>query len=423
MVAKIGRGSKMAGALSYNYLKVQEGNAHILATHKMVQSLDGYTSVAQLNRSFELYLVANKQTEKPVLHISLNPDPIDTVSDKDFRDIAKAYMDSMGYGEQPYVVFKHEDIDRAHIHIVTVCVDSYGKKIDDRFEKRRSMDACRALEKKFNLKPAIQKNEGKDVVFRPVDYRGNDIKSQIASVVRHLPKYYKFQTLGAYNALLSLFHITAQQVSGELQGKPRKGLVYFALDENGQKAGNPFKASMFGKHAGLDMLEKHFGQSKEQMKVDAAKAKLKTIVETALKSSANETDFKKQLISQGINTVIRRNGQNHLYGITFIDHGSKSVWNGSQLDRGFSANTFNELWREPQQKEIATITQTKNMQTPDVQQPHVESDENQLLADFLSLGGLFDVGWYGSSAGEDYNELEFEREMKKKKKRKKGYRH
>lgn len=42
--------------------------------------------------------------------------------------MACQYMNEMGYGEQPFIVFKHTDIDRNHIHIVSVCVDEQGKK-------------------------------------------------------------------------------------------------------------------------------------------------------------------------------------------------------------------------------------------------------------------------------------------------------
>lgn len=104
-------------------------------THKIIESPDGSHSVAQLSRSFELYLVANRKTEKPILHISLNPDPKDTVSDADFMNIAQDYMKEMGYSNQPFVVFKHTDIERTHIHIVSVCVDAEGRKIADTFEK------------------------------------------------------------------------------------------------------------------------------------------------------------------------------------------------------------------------------------------------------------------------------------------------
>lgn len=192
-------------------------------------------------------------------------------------------MREMGYGEQPFVVFKHTDIDRSHIHIVSVCVDEQGIKISDSFEKMRSMNVCRELERKHGLIPATDKERNQnDKVFRPVDYRASDIKSQIASVIRHLPNYYQYQTLGEYNALLSLFNITTEKVEGELHGKAQQGLLYIPLNEKGERAGHPFKASFFGKNAGLPALELHFAKCKTTPKNTPTKQTLQSAVTIAL---------------------------------------------------------------------------------------------------------------------------------------------
>jgi len=234
MIAKIGRSGNLYGALAYNQLKVEKENGKILLTNKIIETASGHYSVAQLAQSFAPYLIANRNTEKHTLHISLNPDPNDKVSDDKFREMAEEYMQEMGYSEQPFVVFKHTDIDRSHIHIVSVCVDENGKKISDKFEKMRSMNVCRELERKHGLIPATDKeHKQNDKIFRPVDYKTGDVKSQIASVVRHLPNYYQYQTLGEYNALLSLFNITTEKVQGELHGKMQQGLLYIPLNEKG----------------------------------------------------------------------------------------------------------------------------------------------------------------------------------------------
>src|SRR6218665_2304435 len=191
MIAKIGRGGSLYGALAYNYQKLEKESAQILFTQKIIQSPDGNYSLEQLSRSFELHLLANRKTEKPIIHISLNPDPKDNVSDTNFENMAKDYMRQMGYGNQPFVVFKHTDIDRTHIHIISVCVDAEGRKISDKFEKRRSMAVCRTLEKQYSLISALEKKQDAyNPTFKPVDYKAGDIKSQMASILRHLPKYY-----------------------------------------------------------------------------------------------------------------------------------------------------------------------------------------------------------------------------------------
>jgi hypothetical protein len=431
MIAKIGRGANIIGALSYNQLKVDQENGSILSTHRIRETVNGQFTVNQLYGSFEPYLMANKRTEKPVLHISLNPNPKDSVSDEDFKKIAQDYMELMGYGDQPYVVFKHTDIERTHIHIVSTCVDRYGKKLSDSYEKLRSMNACRALEQKYQLLPATEKNRNpKEVIFKPVDYKEANVKSQIASVIRHLPKYYQYQSLGAYNALLSLFNITAEQITGELHGQSKQGLVYFALNEKGEKATNPFKSSLFGKHAGMDSLQNHFEQSKEKMKTEPSKDILKNSIEVAIHTTNNETDFKKQLVDQGVNTIVRRNDQGRIYGMTFIDHESRTVWNGSQLSKNLSANVFNDLWKnegtqkvqnEIQHTKTISSTASKNESKPETEKPHALFDflngnySTHSKPDFgliASFGTLLPI-----TQGEDYEEQVFANQIKKKTKR------
>lgn len=426
MIAKIGRSANLYGALAYNQLKVENESGQILFANKMIETANGHYSVAQLAQSFAPYLIANRNTEKHTLHISLNPDPNDKVSDDKFREMAEEYMREMGYGEQPFVVFKHTDIDRSHIHIVSVCVDEQGKKISDKFEKMRSMNICRELERKHGLTPATDKERNQtDKVFRPVDYRAGDVKSQIASVVRHLPNYYQYQTLGEYNALLSLFNITAEKIEAELWGKMQQGLLYIPLNEKGERAGHPFKASLFGKSAGLQALELHFAKCKTALKDSPTKQTLKSAVTIALKTTSDEQTFKKQLAEQGINVVVRRNDTGRIYGITFIDHNSKAVWNGSRLAKELSANTFNDYWNnniKPEIKEPAVL-QPKLSTSNDADLP---AEEPHHLFDFLTTDkhedGLIEAlgGLIPEAQGEDYEEQDFANKMKKKRIHKRG---
>jgi len=424
MIAKIGRGSNLFGALAYNHLKVEKEKGEILFTNKIIETASGHYSVSQLAQSFEPYLIANRNTEKPILHISLNPDPKDNVSNERYREMAQQYMQEMGYGDQPFVVFKHTDIDRNHIHVVSVCVDEQGKKISDKFEKMRSMNVCRDIESKYELIPATDKEHRQsDKIFRPLDYQKGYIKSQIASVVRHLPNYYQYQTLGEYNALLSLFNIATEKVEIELQGKLQRGLLYIPLNDNGERAGHPFKASLFGKIAGLTALEMHITKCKESLKHHPTKPTIKAAVVIALKEANSEQAFKEKLAQQGINTVIRRSETGRIYGITFIDHNSKTVWNGSRLGKELSANVFNEYWNHNKNPEIKERDEVKQkISTPNNE--NTPMGEVHHLFDFInshkdeiglveSLGGLF----IPEVQGEDYEEIDFANKMKKKKRK------
>lgn len=428
MIAKIARSASLYSALAYNFQKVEKQNAQVLSTQKIIESPNGSYSLQQLSRSFELHLLANRKTEKPILHISLNPDPTDTVSDTDFENMAQEYMGQMGYGDQPFVVFKHTDIDRTHIHIVSVCVDNDGRKISDKFEKRRSMAVCRTLEKEYGLKVATEQKENQQSpVFKPLNYKEGDIKSQIASVVRNLPKYYQFQTFGAYNALLSLFKITAEETRGEYNGIPKMGLVYFALNERGEKAGHPFKASLFGKSAGFVQLQSHYQQSRIKLKDSPAKESVKARIESVMQTASGESEFKKKLLELSINVVVRRNDTGRIYGMTFIDHNSKTVWNGSELGKNLSANVFNDWWNNGNKADLPAKESTGSQKIIPAKD---QISEPNSLSDFSGKedmpengqdGNIFEA--FGSllpeAQGEDFQETAFANQMKRKDKRRK----
>src|SRR5690554_1844344 len=415
MIAKIGKGGNMYGAILYNQQKVEKENGAVLLLNKVPDTIDGRYSTQYFNKCFEPYLSANIKTEKTVRHISLNPDPADKVSDEQFTDMAQEYMERMGYGNQPYIVFKHTDIDRTHIHIVSTCVGIDGRKIPDDYDHPRSMAICRDLEQKYNLQKATEQGQKQsDKIFKKVEQQKGDIKSQMASVVRYLPKYYQYTSLGAYNALLSFFNITAEEIKGERNGEPVHGLVYFALNDKGEKVSNPFKASLFGKDAGIAQLQKHFEQSKEKMKSNPARSVLKNTVELALHTTSNETDFRKQLTEQGINTVVRRNDNGRIYGITFIDHESRSIWNGSALDRNLSANIFNDWWNNGNKPEL------KTQDNPISKTNTIDNQPTKDLFEFISqeYSHNFDMGLFSllpQAQGVDYEEEQFANRMKKKK--------
>ena len=159
MVAKINVGNSLYGALAYNGEKVNEGQGRLLLTHKIFDDGTGTFDIRRAAEDFTRYLPEQVRTSKPVVHISLNPHPDDRLTDTELTAIAEEYLARLGYGNQPYAVFKHEDIDRHHLHIVTLCVDEQGKKIGDSFIRRRSKNITRTLEQQYGLHTAERKRQ------------------------------------------------------------------------------------------------------------------------------------------------------------------------------------------------------------------------------------------------------------------------
>ena len=259
MVAKISHGTSLYGALAYNYDKVTAGTAEILSGNRMISDRLGLPSedIRLALLSFENYLLANRNTEKPVLHISLSPAPEDRLTDGQLVELAERYMQKMGYGNQPYIAYKHADTHNAHIHIVSVCVDGQGKKISDAYEHHRSMTACRELETDFGLRNgADTERRNPKAELKKVDASLGDVRHQVGNTLKAVLESYRFQTFGEYSALLSTLNIEAKQVRGEYNGIPYTGIVYSATDDTGKVVSPPFKSSRFGKRFGNELLEK-----------------------------------------------------------------------------------------------------------------------------------------------------------------------
>lgn len=341
---------------------------------------DGSVNMYLANQSFAPYLDANKNTEKPILHISINPHPDDKVSDEMYIDIAQTYMQKMGLGNQPYIVYKHEDLDRKHIHIVTVNIDENGKKIGDSNNFYQSKKITRELEKTYNLHTAEKKKRTDDLpTLKRVDYQSGDMKKQIANTTKALIKSYRFQSANEYNALLSLYGLTVEVVKGELKGKAYNGLVYSAIDDKGEKVGNPIKASAMGKSVGYDALQSRLEYSAKYIKENKTFNSPKLIVGSAIEKYSNKQNFLNDLAKNGMGVVFRENAEERIYIATFINHQNKIVFNGSKMGKEFSANVFNELFKNnaPTDKQLSTNNSDKEVNQQDKFIANTEYDKNQ----------------------------------------------
>ena len=383
----------------------------------MIEPKDGIYNIPICLQSFDPYLLANRKTEKPVLHVSLNPDPKDKLTDEQLSEIAQEYMQKMGYGDQPFIVYKHEDIERQHIHIVSLRVDEEGKKINDKFEHRRSMDACRELKQKYRLISADQKQRQEGLPLKKVEYENGDVKHQIANIIRPIMSNYHFLSFKEFNALIYMYNVREREIHGEEKGKP----VYSALNDKGMEAGAPFKSSLFGKSVGIEALEKRIEKSADIIKNKQLKERSKQVITKAMRICKNRSDFEKALTKQHISVLFRENDEGRIYGATFIDHTQKCVFNGSRLGKDFSANIFNSLFNAPPTCPISPQSPTCPMSPPSPPSPQspispispiTPPEENT-----PAITAFFDLfSPTGSSFSDDIAEQSFLRRLKKKKK-------
>lgn len=148
-------------------------------------------------------------------------------------------MKVLGYGDQPYIVFKHNDTSRKHIHIVSPQVGNHRQKIDNRFEKRWSKRITDVLEKRLGLIPSSKITDEAMKRMLRVDISRGNIEKQVIEILRSILKHYKFYSSRKLNTTLSVYSLAMEEVKMEFQGKRYEGLIYIPTDDRGDGVSSP----------------------------------------------------------------------------------------------------------------------------------------------------------------------------------------
>ena len=415
MIAKISATENLGGALGYNFKKVQHNEASVLCVNELREGFDGTYRIDKVLRDMQALIPEKCRTKKTVFHCSLNPHPDEKLSDERLTQIAKEYMEALGYGKQPYIVFKHNDIAREHIHIVSLRIDGEGKKINDKFEKRRSKKITDALERKYNLIPSAKVGE-KEVTETPkLDTTKGNIKEQISSITRSVLKHYKFCSLGELNAILSRYHLTVEEVKTEFRGKRYDGLVYVPTDDKANKLSTPIHASDIGRGVGYTAVQNRMQKSKQAIKPLRSIIRYR-VLQTMRTSPKTEEELRQRLEEQGLRVVIRKNESGRIYGITFIDDEQGVALNGSRLGKGYAANVFNGYFSNPTRNPFLDETLYGNLsarldQSATVHPSQLNTEESDNLVDEL-IEDMAD-GSFLSTGNDDWKEAAWQRKLRK----------
>ena len=418
MIAKISSTENLGGALGYNFKKVEKGEASILLAQGLYQNKEGTYTMAEVFPDMQALIPEKCRTKKMVFHCSLNPHPDEKLSDEQLVQIAKEYMEALGYGKHPYIVFKHNDIAREHVHIVSLRVDSRGQKISDKFERRRSKKITEALERKFGLIPSSKVSENTVAEMPKIDTAKGNIREQVANVVRMVLKHYRFCSLGELNTVLSKYNLAVEEVKMEFRGKKYDGLVYVPTDDKGGKISTPINASDIGRGVGYTAVQNRIQKSKQNVKPLIPTVRNK-VLQTMRTSPNTEKELRQRLEEQGLRVVIRKNDNGRIYGITFIDDEQGIAFNGSRLGKGYAANVFNGYFSNPARNPFLdeTLYGSPSVcleQSATVQPLQSNAEEGDNLVDELIENTVGDS--FTSTGNDDWKEAAWQRKLRRQSK-------
>jgi hypothetical protein len=347
MVAVIKVGHSMHRIFNYNENKVKEGVAECIGAENFPLNAEEMSLRIKLNYLLKR-MELNENVKRNSVHISLNFDPSEKdLSKEKLLEIAGGYMQKLGFGEQPYLVYQHHDAGHPHLHLVTTNIQSNGNRIDlHHLGIRKSEPARKEIEKMFGLVAADghQRSEAfqlKLIDARKVQYGRTETKRAITNVLDTVLDKYHYTSLPELNAVLRQYNILADRGSENSKIFKGGGLVYRILDEGGKPIGVPIKASDFYQKPTLKFLEEKYAPN--EAKRQPFKSRIRNEIDKAFIGKTLALDeLVKQLKSKGIYISLRQNDAGLIYGLTYVDHQTKCVFNGSTLGKQYSAKAIQE---------------------------------------------------------------------------------
>lgn len=335
MVAFIKSGKEIRGALNYNENKVREGMAIL---HDAVSYQKDLIELTFKEKLFRLQHQAdlNTRIKHKCVHISINFDIGEEFSQQQLLEITKDYMELIGFGKQPYLVYQHLDAAHPHLHIVTTSIDDFGKGIRlHKLQETKSYEACRKLEEKYDLVKATEKRPSENAVLETEDldkavYGKSKTKNTISNIVRSVVSNYKYSSLFELNAVLKQFNVVADRGEEGTAMYKRGGLCYSMLNEKGEKVGIPIKSSSIYSKPTLERIAEKFAPKKEQKTPFIARTQ--RIIDDTLRSDVlSLSEFILALKNKDVHAELRQNKDGKIYGITYVDNKTRTVFNGSDL--------------------------------------------------------------------------------------------
>lgn len=236
MIIKIHQACNTKNALFYNERKVERQKASFYHCQNMPVVNPFLGDKNDRYKIFQEIEDRNTRVKKPGLHISVNPTVSDLVllGDAGIRNEIGKLMEHLGYGNQPYLVYKHADLERVHFHIVSTRIDcDTGKKIKDSYEKEKTQRFIKSLEQKYGL--------SKDDQPEKLNYRfsssSRNLKQNLESLFSQLNRMEFITSKELYDQTLELFQVEVRRAG--------RGHLVFVTDENGNPIRYPVRMSDF----------------------------------------------------------------------------------------------------------------------------------------------------------------------------------
>ena len=360
MVSKIHKSaSLMASVIDYNEKKVAAGTADRLLVEGFVRNYDAVPKEnipAKLKKDFFVREIANIRTKNVSFHLTIDPGEFDKeLSDEEVKALARDLLQGLGYGEQPWVLYKHHDIDRIHYHIVSTTIKEDGTRIKGSNERFTLQQLLKDNAQKYGywlgrVPRAVKAKSFKENDSVPIFSQG---KKNVSSVMREAlldSLAYGFTSMPQWYSVCEAHGLAVNEYAGE---DGTKKMAFKGIGRDGK----PCTPAVPAEELVGDLMKKvsdavASNAGSERLSAAATKRSRKEIastVERFLQSSRSESQFLSACAAQGVGVVLHRSEESgDIYGVTLIDHVDKLVFKASDVSRdlGPQLREASSRWEE-----------------------------------------------------------------------------
>lgn len=338
--------------LDYNEEKVAEGNAKVIAAVNLPDN-----SMASIYDTFDEYesnpSIA-EQFKKKSFHLAINPGPMDKITEEQTIECIHEVMREMGYGEQPYVIYKHFDIERTHFHVVSTRVNKNGRRIDNNHEGRIMASLMKGLEQKYgftmgsNLSAAEESN-------LPVQQTKEFVKGQpnvmySLKVLFEEALKYDFHSLYQFGCIMLAMNV---RISMRKRKDGGDNFVVQGLDDKGKKATRLYSLEKQMGYQAADAYERRLAENKAMghLQLDR-KVAIKELSDYCLENTTSAVDYCSALEEAGVRHIIQRApGTDEIKRVTLVEKNTYSLVDtavrGELFLKSFQEAEKSGRWEKP----------------------------------------------------------------------------
>ena len=257
MFIRINSPSSMHGAVRYHENKVNNGVAECIDAGNFLKDAAMLSLKEKLAR-FDQLTDRNQIVWRNVLHAYISFHPADKPSKELMSQIAGEFVSRVGFGKQPYLVYRHNDNGNPHIHIVSTNIRTDGSRIDMTFLGFKSLPIGRSIWLKYGLRGRSNDKPNSSNPPQKIQYDKASTIAAITDVLKYVLENYRYRDLHDLNTILRLYNLRACEGGPGSRTRKFGGLYYQILDEKGRAVSMPVRASTISFKPGLAYLRNKF---------------------------------------------------------------------------------------------------------------------------------------------------------------------